>query len=67
MSIIFTLTNITLKWKKHAIIPEQIFYTCKKENKYEVINVRPVNLNTILQYVSAENKKERKREKVVCT
>jgi len=29
MSIIFTLTNKTLKWKKHAIIPEQILYTCK--------------------------------------
>jgi len=29
MSIIFTLTNKTLKWRKHAIIPEQIFYTRK--------------------------------------
>jgi len=29
MSIIFALTNKTLKWKKHAFIPEQIFYTCK--------------------------------------
>jgi len=33
MSIIFTLTNKTLKWKKHAIIPEQIFYTCKGKGK----------------------------------
>jgi len=28
MSIIFILTNKTLKWKKHAFIPEQIYHTC---------------------------------------
>jgi hypothetical protein len=36
MSIIFTLTNKTLNWKKHAIIPEQIFYTCKGRGKRKV-------------------------------